>query len=111
MGSIQFDTESPLMEPHSLVRMDKHPGKLRGRLVELIVHPLLEIYGRDEGKRYEEEARVLVPAEAWLDSNLPTDPMPWPPKPAQPRKTPESPKRVHSSDPLKPNTDEEEDDL
>jgi hypothetical protein len=71
MGPITFDADNALIAPHPSVRVDDHRGQLKGRPVTLIVHPLLEVVGTDEGEDFDQEPRVLIPAEVWLDSSLP----------------------------------------
>lgn len=64
-----FDADDQYLTPHSLVRCDDvdDQSRLRGRPITLIVHPLLLVYGNDEGKEYDKH-RVWAPAEVWLDS-------------------------------------------
>jgi hypothetical protein len=71
MGPITFDADNALMALHPSVRVDDHRGQLKGQPVTLIVHPLLEVVGTDEGEDFDQEPRVLILAEVWLDSNLP----------------------------------------
>ncbi|KFY69893.1 hypothetical protein V499_09645 [Pseudogymnoascus sp. VKM F-103] len=67
MGSPTFDVDDSRFKPHTMVHPDDHDDKLKGRNITLIVHPLLQVYGTDEGKDYD-NMRVWVPAEAWFDT-------------------------------------------
>jgi hypothetical protein len=67
MKNPTFDIGDPRLKPHTLVHPDDHDDKLKGRQVTLIVHPLLQVYGTDEGKDYDKE-RVWVPAEVWFNT-------------------------------------------
>jgi hypothetical protein len=67
MGSPVFEVDDPRLKPHAMVHPDDHKDKLKGRQVTLIVHPLLRVYGTDEGKNYD-KARVWVPAEVWFET-------------------------------------------
>jgi hypothetical protein len=62
-----FNAESEYLKPHSLVRYEDHDDQLKGRPIMLIVHPLLEVFGTNEGKEYD-SSRVWAAAEVWLDS-------------------------------------------
>jgi hypothetical protein len=64
-----FDPDNPCLVPHTLVRYDDHEDMLRNKPITVIVHPLLQVYGTDEAKDYN-EGRVWAPAEVWLDSRL-----------------------------------------
>lgn len=67
LGTPTFDVEDSRFEAHTMVHPDDHDDKLKGRKITLIVHPLLEVYGTDEGKDYD-HVRVWVPAEAWFNT-------------------------------------------
>jgi hypothetical protein len=67
MGTPTFDVEDSRFKPHTMVHPDDYNDKLKGRNITLIVHPLLQVYGTDEGKDYDSE-RVWVPAEAWFNT-------------------------------------------
>jgi hypothetical protein len=67
MGSPVFEVDDPRLKPHAMVHPDDHNDKLKGRQITLIVHPLLRVYGTDEGKDYD-KARVWVPAEVWFET-------------------------------------------
>jgi hypothetical protein len=67
MGSPTFDVDDSTLKPHTMVHPDDHDDKLKGRQITLIVHPLLRVYGTDEGRDYD-NARVWVPAEVWFDT-------------------------------------------
>jgi protein-tyrosine-phosphatase len=67
MGSPNFDVDDSRLKPHTMVHPDDHDDKLKGRQITLIVHPLLRVYGTDEGRDYD-NARVWVPAEVWFDT-------------------------------------------
>jgi len=65
-----FALESPYMEPHTLVRYDDHPDQLFGRPFTVVVHPIVEAFGTDEGEGYGENGRVWAKAVVWLDSRI-----------------------------------------
>jgi len=67
MQSSTFDAEDSRLKPHTMVHPDDHDDKLKGRQITLIVNPLLQVYGTDEGRDYD-NARVWVPAEVWFDT-------------------------------------------
>ena len=67
LGHLTFDAESPHLVPHTLVRFEEHDDQLRDRPITVIVHPLLQAYGTDEARDYD-NCRVWAPAEVWLDS-------------------------------------------
>ena len=67
MESPTFDVDDSKLKPHAIVHPDDHDDKLKGRQITLIVHPLLLVYGTDEGKDYD-NVRVWVPAEVWFDT-------------------------------------------
>jgi hypothetical protein len=62
-----FDVENAYLVLHPLVHPENHKDELKGRPITLIVHPLLQVYGTDEARDYD-EGRVWIPAEVWLDS-------------------------------------------
>jgi hypothetical protein len=62
-----FDVSDTQLKPHPLVHPDDYDDKLKGRPITLIVHPLLRVYGTDDGRDYD-RARVWVPAEVWFDA-------------------------------------------
>jgi len=114
MGPVTFDADNALMEPHPSVRVDDHQRRLKGRPVTLIMHPLLEVIGTEEGEGFDQEPRVLMPAEVWLDSSLPgaarkrqpkPAPKPLPPDPTKtnqqptPPPTPPLPPKTHPANP------------
>ncbi|TVY82087.1 hypothetical protein LSUE1_G004631 [Lachnellula suecica] len=65
----RFDAESPCFEPDTLVRYDEHEGHLKGPPITVMVHPLLEVYGTDEGQDYD-SGRVWTKGGVWLDSRM-----------------------------------------
>ncbi|KAH8650614.1 hypothetical protein BGZ60DRAFT_421435 [Tricladium varicosporioides] len=67
MGSPTFDVDDSRLKPHTMVHPDDHDDKLKGRKITLIVHPLLQVYGTDEGRDYD-NARVWIPTEVWFDT-------------------------------------------
>jgi hypothetical protein len=73
LPSLQFDIADLQMKPYPLVRYKNHPNWLKDEPVTLIVHPLLEIYGTDEGEDYDNNPRILMPAEVWLESSTHTN--------------------------------------
>ncbi|RDL35848.1 Uncharacterized protein BP5553_06460 [Venustampulla echinocandica] len=62
MGSPTFNVDNSRLKPHTMVHPDDHDDQLKGRQITLIVHPLLQVCGTDEGRDYD-NARVWVPAE------------------------------------------------
>jgi hypothetical protein len=64
---LAFDAESPYFDPDSLVRYDDHEDHLKGKMVTVIVHPLLKVYGTDEAKDYDQD-RVWAKGVVWVDS-------------------------------------------
>ena len=67
MGSPTFDVDDSRFKPHNMVHPDDHGDKLKGRHITLVVHPLLQVYGTDQGRDYD-KVRVWAPAEAWFDT-------------------------------------------
>ncbi|KAF4634010.1 hypothetical protein G7Y89_g4106 [Cudoniella acicularis] len=67
MDHLAFDSESKFLVPHTSVRYDDHEDHLQGRPISMFVHPLLKVYGTDDGKDYD-IGRVWAPAEVWLES-------------------------------------------
>jgi hypothetical protein len=57
-----FSTDGNSMKAHPLVDFEGDMSKLVGQKIDLVAHPLLLIYGNNEGEKYE-EYRVLMPAE------------------------------------------------
>jgi hypothetical protein len=66
-----FHPESKILIPHSSVKYDQFEDQLEGRPISLIVHPLLQLYGTNDAKNYD-QGSVWAPAEVWLDSRKPT---------------------------------------
>jgi len=66
-AGLTFNINNPRMEPHTLVRYDDHEDQLLGKPITVLVHPLVEVYGTDEGEDYN-KSRIWVPGEVWLDS-------------------------------------------
>jgi hypothetical protein len=67
MGRPTFDADNEYLTPHSLVRYDDHEDRLKGKPITLIVHPLIQAFGTNEGKDYG-SGRIWACAEVWLDS-------------------------------------------
>jgi hypothetical protein len=67
MESPTFDVDNSNLKPHTMVHPDDHDDKLKGRQITLIVHPLLQVYGTDGGRDYD-NMRVWIPAEVWFDT-------------------------------------------
>jgi hypothetical protein len=67
MGRPTFDADDEYLTPHSLVRYDDHEDQLKGKQITLIVHPLIQAFGTNEGKDYG-SGRIWACAEVWLDS-------------------------------------------
>ncbi|KAB8303125.1 hypothetical protein EYC80_004576 [Monilinia laxa] len=64
----EFHPDDKHMIPHSSVDYESHEDQLVGKVISIMVHTLLEAYGSDEGKVYD-QGRVWAPAEVWLDSS------------------------------------------
>jgi hypothetical protein len=67
LGSPTFDVDDSRFKAHTMVHPDDYDDKLKGRQITLIIQPLLQVYGTDEGRDYD-NARVWVPAEVWFDT-------------------------------------------
>lgn len=65
-----FALDNPYMEPHTLVRYDDHADHLFGRPFTVVVHPIVEAFGTDEGEGYDQKGRVWAKAVVWLDSRI-----------------------------------------
>ncbi|RAL64444.1 hypothetical protein DID88_001920 [Monilinia fructigena] len=63
-----FHPDDKHIIPHSSVDFESHEDQLVGKAISIMVHPLLEAYGSDEGKDYD-QGRVWAPAEVWLNSS------------------------------------------
>jgi len=63
LGSIEAH-DSALMTLHPFVTSNGNKNDLTSRQIGLVIHPLLLIYGTDDGDKYD-EYRVLMPAEVW----------------------------------------------
>jgi hypothetical protein len=63
-----FDAESEYLKPHPLVRYDEHEDDLKGKPISLIVHPLIQVFGTNEGEDYD-SGRIWASGEVWLDSS------------------------------------------
>lgn len=62
-----FDLSNPRLKAHSLVRAERHEGGLKGRPIQVVVHPQVDVYGDSNGDNYGERI-TWVPAEVWIDS-------------------------------------------
>ncbi|ESZ92368.1 hypothetical protein SBOR_7252 [Sclerotinia borealis F-4128] len=71
MGHRPFDPDSKCSVPHSSVDYESHKDQLRGRSISMMVHPLVMVFGTDDGTDYD-QGRVWAPAEVWLDSSKPS---------------------------------------
>lgn len=71
MRGLYFDPDDKRMVAHSSVDYEIHDDQLKGRPISVIVHPLLRVFGTDDGKDYD-QCRVWAPAEVWLDSSGPS---------------------------------------
>ncbi len=69
-GHAIFKLDNPWMEPHTLVRYDDHPDQLVGRPFTVVVHPIVEAFGTDDGEGYDQNGRVWAKAVVWLDSRV-----------------------------------------
>lgn len=74
-GYVRFDVDSPKMVAHALFDYDQHDDMLKGRFVRMIVHPMLQAFGTDDGDQYD-KGRVLMPAEVWLPNGDKAEPDP-----------------------------------
>ena len=69
MGPRGFDADNQYLKPHPSVKYDEHDDQLKGKLITLIVHPLVEAFGKDDGKDYNyDKSRIWASAEVWLNS-------------------------------------------
>jgi hypothetical protein len=69
MAGLVFDPESSKYTIHS-TQCGLDDSQLLGRLITLVVHPLLESYGGDVETKDEDYnlGHVLVPAEVWIET-------------------------------------------
>jgi hypothetical protein len=67
MNGPDFNIDSPYMEPHTMVRWDRHEDQLFGHPILVVVHPIVEAYGTDEAEDYD-RGRVWAKAVVWLES-------------------------------------------
>lgn len=67
LENLSFDAESPDFDPDNLVWYDDYKDHLKGRMVTVMVHPLLKVYGNEEAKDYDQEG-VWAKGVVWLDS-------------------------------------------
>jgi hypothetical protein len=67
LRKLTFDADNEYLKSHSLVRHEDHEDQLKGKPITLIVHPLLMVFGTDEGKEYD-SGRIWASGEVWLDS-------------------------------------------
>jgi hypothetical protein len=58
-----------LMMRHPIVNLGGGEESLTEREVRLVVHPLLLIYGTEDGNKYD-DFRVLMPAEVWCPDSV-----------------------------------------
>ncbi len=65
-GGLRFDPDDLLTMAHPLVRYDEYEDGLRGREVQVLVHPLVQAFGTDEGEGFK-DGRVWVKAEVWFE--------------------------------------------
>jgi hypothetical protein len=70
MGRPLFNPDSQRLAPHTSVKYDNHKDQLKGKPISVLVHPLLEVYGTDDAKDYD-QGRTWASAEVWLDSRKP----------------------------------------
>lgn len=63
--NVRFSTTDPGMVHHALVKYNESEEELNGRPLRLVVHPLLQVWGTDDGDNYDKN-RVWMPAEVWL---------------------------------------------
>jgi len=66
---LKFDASSPFFDPDSLVRYDDHQDLLKGRPITVMVCPLLQGFGTDQGDDYDKD-RVWAKGVVWLDSRV-----------------------------------------
>ncbi|TGO89504.1 hypothetical protein BPOR_0106g00120 [Botrytis porri] len=66
-----FDPDDKHLLSHSSVDYESHEDRLIGKPIDVIVHPLVMVYGTDDGENYQ-QGRVWAPAEVWLDSKSPS---------------------------------------
>jgi hypothetical protein len=68
MDRPKFAVDDPYIEPHASVRYDDHQDQLFDRPISVVVHPIVEAFGTDEGDAYDQPGRVWAKAVVWLDS-------------------------------------------
>jgi hypothetical protein len=62
-----FDLTNPRLKLNSLVRHEKHQDGLQGRLIGVVVHPIVDVYGDWKGENYDKRG-TWVAGEVWVDS-------------------------------------------
>lgn len=68
-GEVRFSMRNEIMVPHPLVKVDDgFEGLSMGAPVAVLVQPLLELCGDEQGRRFDGVKRVLAPAEVWCDT-------------------------------------------
>ncbi|QSZ31529.1 hypothetical protein DSL72_001096 [Monilinia vaccinii-corymbosi] len=63
-----FNPDTKYWVPHSSVDYESHEDQLHGKAISILLHPLVMVYGTEDGKDYDQQ-RVWAPAEVWLDSS------------------------------------------
>jgi hypothetical protein len=66
MNPLRFDGESKFFQPDTLMKYDDHQDQLKGNLVTILVHPLVQVAGTDEAKDFD-QMRVWAKGIVWLD--------------------------------------------
>lgn len=67
LAPLTFDPDCARFTPDSLVRCEGQEEHFRGRMVTVMVHPLLEVYGTGEAEDYD-KSRVWAEGIVWFDN-------------------------------------------
>jgi hypothetical protein len=67
LAPLTFNGDCPQYTPDNLVRYEGQEERLKGSIVTVMVHPLLEVYGTDEAEDYS-TCRVWAPGVVWFDN-------------------------------------------
>ena len=67
LAPLTFDPDCARFGPDPLVRCEGEEEQFRGRIVTVMVHPLLEVCGTDAAEDYD-ESRVWAAGIVWFDN-------------------------------------------
>jgi hypothetical protein len=67
-----FDAANKRLTPNGSVRQERHEDGLKGRPVEVLVHPLVQRVGHyvEDKSEITRMKHVWMPAEVWVDSTV-----------------------------------------